>query len=404
MARPPLCLRLPPAGEGAAWCAPGEAVRRGPLAEAAPAARGRRLWVLVPTEAVLLTRVQAPTRRRSRLRQAVPYLLEERLAQDVEALHFALGRVAPDGGVPVAVVERRRLEGWLGALAEAGLRPQALLPDALALPWEAGRWTVALEAPAEAPRSPLRALVREGREAGWAAEAELLPALLAKALARAPERPEGLRLLAPPGAPGLPALPEGPPVARQEAGELLPLMAAALARSGPPLDLLQGPYGAAEDLGRLWRPWRAAAALAGLALAGQLALAAWEARALEARLDALQAEAARLLRSAFPEVRRVVAPRVQMERRLQALRAGARQPPLLLVLDRLGEALAAVPRSRLEGLRYREGELRVSLRLPDLQALERLKGLLARGLEVEVLSADSGQGGLRARLRLRRAA
>jgi len=407
MARRPLCLRLPPPGGEAAWTAAGEGeVRRGPLAEAAGAAAGRPLWVLIPAEAVLLTRVRAPTRRRSRLRQAVPYLLEERLAQDVEALHFALGRPARDGGVPVAVVERTRMEGWLESLAGAGLRPQALVPDALALPWEPGAWSLAAE------EDSGRVLVREGREAGWAAEAELLPALLGRALhrsgGRAGEgRPERLRLWVPEGAaePPLPPLPEDHPAVERQPppASLLALQAAALTREGVPLDLLQGGYGAGERLGRAWRPWRAAALLLAAALAGQAALAAWEVRELDRRLAALEAEAARLLRRAFPEVRRVVAPRVQMERRLEALRAGGREPELLGLLDRLGQALAAVPGARLERLRYRRGELRLALRLKDLQALEALKARLAGDLAVQVLGADSGEGGVRARLLLRKA-
>ncbi len=397
MARRPLCLRLPPPGGEAAWAAAGEeGLHRGPLAEAAQAAAGRPLWVLVPTEAVLLTRVRAPTRRRSRLRQAVPYLLEERLAQDVEALHFALGRPARDGGVPVAVVERARMAGWLETLAGAGLRPQALVPDALALPWEPETWTLAAE------EASGRVLVRQAREVGWAAEAELLPALLGRALERAGAgRPRRLRLWVPEGAaePPLPPLAgEGPAVERQPpTAALLALQAAALAREGVPLDLLQGGFGAGERLGRAWRPWRATVLLLAAALIGQAALAAWEVRELDRRLEALEAEAARLLRRAFPEVRRVVAPRVQMERRLEALRAAGREPELLALLDRLGQALAAVPGARLERLRYRRGELRLALRLKDLRALEALKAGLGGALTVQVLGADSGEGGVRAR-------
>ena len=80
-----------------------------------------------------------------RVPKAVPGLMQsfsdetrsgEQLAAEIDALHFALGPYQEDDTYPVAVVDRARIERWLGQLEEVGLQPDHLVPDLLALPRE----------------------------------------------------------------------------------------------------------------------------------------------------------------------------------------------------------------------------------------------------------------------------
>ena len=52
----------------------------------------------------------------ARLRQALPFALEEQVAEDLNLLHFAAGRRAPNGEVPAAIVRRQDLDAWLATL------------------------------------------------------------------------------------------------------------------------------------------------------------------------------------------------------------------------------------------------------------------------------------------------
>src|SRR5580704_1784457 len=63
----------------------------GSLPQAAIAASGRRLAVVVPSTDVLITDVELPVKSGVRVQQVVPYALEEQLAADIETLHFAVG-------------------------------------------------------------------------------------------------------------------------------------------------------------------------------------------------------------------------------------------------------------------------------------------------------------------------
>src|SRR3981081_4010980 len=114
-----------PAGPAQAGPAPA-----GPVTRAAARAAGRRVCVLVPGTDVLLAEPDVPVRAGAKLQQLVPYALEEHLADDIDDLHFAIGRRTGDSSrVPVAVVARALLDEWLAMLRASGIEPEAIYPD-----------------------------------------------------------------------------------------------------------------------------------------------------------------------------------------------------------------------------------------------------------------------------------
>jgi general secretion pathway protein L len=100
----------------------------GMLHEAAADAGERKVIVLVPGTEVLTTTVDIPVRG-AKLQAALPYALEEFLAEDVEKLHFAAGARRSSGRVPVAVVSKEKLAGWLSHLNAAGIRPASVIAE-----------------------------------------------------------------------------------------------------------------------------------------------------------------------------------------------------------------------------------------------------------------------------------
>src|SRR5262245_23125093 len=97
----------------------------GELTQAVPLSVGRRVVVIVPASDVLVTESDAPAKNAAKLAQVIPFALEERVADEIENLHFAIGeRNSKTGRVPVSVVARSRIDGWLAELRAAGLQPQ----------------------------------------------------------------------------------------------------------------------------------------------------------------------------------------------------------------------------------------------------------------------------------------
>lgn len=102
------------------------AERRDSLESLKPDAEGRRVIVLVPSADVIATAAAVPKASQTRLRQMLPFSLEEFLAADIETLHFAAGEWSDDGRVAVSVVARLKLAAWLDSLATAGIQADAV--------------------------------------------------------------------------------------------------------------------------------------------------------------------------------------------------------------------------------------------------------------------------------------
>src|SRR6267142_163373 len=96
-------------------------------------------------------------------------------------------RTESGGALAVAVTRRERMEGWLAALAAAGLAPGRLAPVTLSLPLADGAWTLGFSNGEMVLRSGLHAGFggpRESQPPGW-----LHTALAeARAESKAPER------------------------------------------------------------------------------------------------------------------------------------------------------------------------------------------------------------------------
>ena len=99
----------------------------------------RPVDVLVPASAMTLTEVNLPEKGQRQAIKALPYMLEEVLAEDVEKLHFVAG--SRNGNqLSVAVVAHQKMQDWLAWLSDADLVAKRLLPDCLALPLVDCEW------------------------------------------------------------------------------------------------------------------------------------------------------------------------------------------------------------------------------------------------------------------------
>lgn len=391
-----LFIRFDAGAETASWLRLAEdgavaASGQDPLSEIRAAAAGFRLVVIVPGEEVLLCRAAVPGQRRRLLAQAVPYALEDQLAADVETLHFAFGQVGNDQ-VAVAVIDRVLIGGWLARLRAAGLNPYAVVPETLLLPWQEGAWQLAC--------FEGRCLLRTGGQYGFAMDAANAAVLIQQALAEAEEsKPQRLVLH---GAEGLAlgAIEVG--IEQQPLPDtILPWLASHYDERFA-INLLQGAYSRRERLGQYWRPWRVAASLAALLLLVQVGVTIADHQRLSRERVALQEQIETIYRQTFPEARKVVNPKAQMENALKSLRGGA-GGGLNALLAEAGREFKASPGLELQRLNFREGQLEVALTVADLQRLDELKQRLTQGgkLHVEIQSASAQGTVVEARLKIK---
>nr|WP_197976341.1 type II secretion system protein GspL [Sphingomonas sp. CFBP 13720] len=124
--------------------------------------------LLVPAEAVLLLGVDLPLPSRAKRLAALPFAVEDRIADPVDAVHLTLGDAIGDRRYLVGVVRHARMVEWIAIADAAGIGSAAFVPDALALPAPVEGWSVEV--------TGARALVRAADGTGFAVPLPMLVA------------------------------------------------------------------------------------------------------------------------------------------------------------------------------------------------------------------------------------
>jgi len=376
-------------------------VQSGPVADALGSAHGRRVVVLLPGSEITLAEPELPVRGSARIAQAVPFALEEHLASDVEALHFAVGaRPAGAVGTPVAVVSRATFERWLAQCDAAGLELSAAYADTAAVPAAGAGCTLLLDGSQLYVRRPDGLPYLLDAEPLGAALELALPGPAAEGEAgehvtfytttaeyeRQRELIEGLRART--ATLQVKLLPDGP----------LPLLATQ-AVDGAGVNLLQGAYAPRSSLRTRMREWRLPAALAAavvLVFVGSHAALWWKQSRAERALDAQIAE---IFAQALPG-QPVVDPRAQMQGALGA--GGSAGGGLLPAMSVIAQAMAQAPAARLRSISFRNNVIELNLTAPSIESLDGIKqGMNRDGITAEIQSANPNGPVVDGRLQLR---
>lgn len=401
-----LLLRMPDADRPASWLivdAFGNRmgqVQNGSLTAAAAVASGRHLRVCVPGSNVMQLHADIPSNNAQKILQAVPYALEDKLAEDVDTLHFAVG-TRDARGYPVTVVSRSQIQQWLSQLSAAGLSAAELIPDMLALP----------------VREHTLVVVTDGRYVivgfpdgtGFTAEASLIPFVIRRHLSSLPASETCTHALV--YASDKTISPEIRDILtslkleiayRPLNGGAIALMASATRSSGA-INLLQGEFGQRSTTKAHWQRWRLAATLLAvlcLLFIVQQLVSEYSLRHQVANLND-QVEA--LFHQALPNVTHMVDPEVQMKQRLiQLTGGGTTYAGLLTMLASLGPAMQAQNGIQLQSLSYHDGNLQLQIQAGSIDALNNLKSILVQNssLHVEMDSLNSSSGVTTGRLTL----
>ena len=397
-----LLLRLPRTPqEQATWLvvdargAPAGPPQGGPLSLAAPRAAGRHVVVLVPAADVLLAQPEMPPAKAgTKLQQLVPYALEEQLAEDIEDLHFAIGRRHGDAArVPVAVVARKLMDEWTTLLKSSGLEPEALYADSELLPQNPGQAVALLEEDAVVVRPPSGNVVTLPADAiGEALEIALSGV--------EPGTPGGRGLILYTGAAEWQRHSATVEAAREHfegiqiqllTGGPLGLFAQQLP-TATPTNLLQGPYAPVTTHPVGWSAWRVAAMLLAGFIALHVAGKAAELTVLKHADHRLDASIEQVFHMAMPGQPDTYEARRQMEQRLAAARASQAAGGFLQALQALVQAHQAAPEAVLEALSFHDGALELKALAPSVESLDRLSRQLTQQGWQAHLTAGSPKG------------
>ena len=131
------------------------------------------LWV--PSERISMHLIDVPSAPERKWSALIPWMLEDRVLQPVETMHFVINRHSGNNQLQVIAVSHEDMQQWQQVAHNAGVAVNLMVPDFLALPYESGRITVGW-------RNGLL-LVRSGTDTGFAAKPNLGWALIDSLLA-----------------------------------------------------------------------------------------------------------------------------------------------------------------------------------------------------------------------------
>ncbi|MDX2367472.1 MAG: type II secretion system protein GspL, partial [Colwellia sp.] len=372
--------------------ASGELANAEQLSELTEKALKRTVKVFVPGGDVVLKSLTVPTRSQRAMRSAVPYMLEDELAQDVDQLFFAYANIAHDKSdynCFVAVTERAQMLLWQSWLADANIQAKTLQPDVLAMPYIDGQWNaIALnsaKAPSNAFLNGMQIVVRQGEWQGFTLDCEAWQFTLQHVLSA--EQSGGLSkdqndiiINSYSDLPGFndTSSPNGFTVVK--AGAELPLALFAQHCQQSTFNLLQGEFKVQEHRSKNVNNWLWAAGIAVCALLLNVSYKSVQLWQLSAQQEQVEEQIIARYKKVFPRAKKVRIGTIksQLNRKIAQLGGVSDQAGFLSMLSQVQPAFAKVPELKPESLKFdgKRQELRLQAIADDYQHFERFKAAL----------------------------
>ncbi|MGL4712742.1 MAG: type II secretion system protein GspL [Shewanella sp.] len=346
-------------------------------------AGNRPVDVLVPAAAMMLTSVHLPEKGQRQALKALPFMLEEALADDVDTLHFTVGPRDGDA-LSVVAVAHEQMQMWLNCLTEAGLKVKRIVPDCLALPLQECQWA--------AMNFGNELLLRTGLATGqslplpWLSIAleQLRPAQGEVSVASYTQMQlEGVEL-------------------KPQSLEL-PMLVLARGILHAPVNLLTGIYRPKREYSKQLMLWKSAAITIAIACVLALVNKGLTIYQVNGQIAELKAQSEAIYQQVVPGNSRIVNLRSQMESQLRALQGQGSGAEFFAMLDGLQDAFKQVPELKPNSLRFESArnEIRMQVSAQNYAQIEKFKEIVGRRFQLDGGTMNSGEEQVTSTLTLR---
>lgn len=351
----------------------------------------RKVVILLPIEDLFITTATVQTKNRKQLEKAIPYALEDDLAEDIEELHFALGQRSQDNDIPVLVISKAKLDHLIDVLSSVNILPDYITADIFGLAWTDKQWIACVE--------DQHVITRTGQWSGFACEAGDFKEFIQIASEEREFTPEIIEVYRHPDEDML-EITRVPNVYVHDNWD--PTSYIQGFQDDKCINLLQGAYAKADKTHKTIRPWKIAAALAAIWVTLSMVQVSIEYWKLNRVNEKLNADIEQVFRRTFPEVKNVVNARVQMEQRVKELSnagSSSNNADFLKLLHHSGYELNKDKNTAINGMQYKGNELALDINAGDVQILEKVKSKLqSKNINAELKSANSVDSKIQARM------
>ncbi len=380
---------------------------KGELPVAVAATTDRRVIVLLPASDILLTSVDLPIRSSSRLLAALPYALEEQLADDLETLHFAAGARDANGKTAVAVLNKDLLQRWLDQLATAGLNPDVVTSELSGLTQIPGTVSLLIEGE--------HIMLSDGAETRVSFQ-DFGPADVLTAIGVLSDKVHtkndniSRHVIVYCDAPAQEKFQKELILLEQELTSLdikvfpdgaLPRLASTVATNDC-VNLLQGAFSTEQSYSGLFRPWKLAAML--LLAFGALGLinSGTAYYQLQKQDNALHQQVANEFKTSFPWITETRDPEAQLNSLLGQSGAGSTPQVFLQSLEQLSLALKQNSEATIEAISYRDGVMDIRLTAPNVATLDKIQQAISSNgqFSASIQSTDQQGSAVKSRIQI----
>lgn len=363
------------------------------------AIKDARVILIVPGIDVLLTSVDVPKMSPARLRKAVPNLLEDEVAENLENLHFSVAKLTAGQPLDVAVVSKLQMQKWLEFLKEkipgSQTHIDVITPDTLCLPWAEGRWT--------GVTNNNQVLLRTGKGQGFAVDADNF-VMITKSVLDAGAEPEVMTLFQGEWSKikDLDQL-ELDIDYQKPSDSLLQDFAKQIQTSGIVINLLQGEFESDNSMQLSRKLYRSAGMLALIWISLLTVADMGKYWYLKHKVDGLQTEIASVYKEIFPNAKSVVSPKRRVQRLLSESQQSQSNGAFMVMMAKIAPILDKARGIKLTEMVYSGNDLQLQVEAGGFDQLDGLmKSMQVTGLVVNQTGATKSGDTIQTRITVKR--
>ncbi len=373
------------------------------LAELSQGWQNHALFIMVPGSQCLFIEAHIPAKSPRQIRAALPYSVEEQLAQNVETLHFAIGEQNEKGNSIALAVDKPLMSEWLKYFDKAEITPKQMTADYLCVPAIADSCHVIVE------EQTARVRFSDGR--GFSCDVDLLDMLLQNEVLQqnddshddkshedksSEEKIKPKLLLQTTdelGEEQMQNLQQDWEVQQIILDDAFIFLARNI-NSKNAINLMQASFIRKPRSSKTWLTWRLPAIAASIVVALQLVTWGIDYWRLSQQKNAIKTAQLTIYKKAFPAEKRINNPVRLMRSRLKALGSSSTENHFLPLLEKFSQAAIAIETTQLTSLSYKakKGEINIDYIAPDLATIERFQNEL-KALNLEVKPGASNAAG-----------
>ncbi|VAW51411.1 hypothetical protein MNBD_GAMMA06-669 [hydrothermal vent metagenome] len=393
-------------------------ITSGSLSEASEIASNHPVTVLLNSQCLHLNQLQLPTQNSQKLLKAVPYAIEEFIADDIDDFHFVAAKNKNNSATSVVGINKNTLENIINAFHAANINIEKIIPDALCLATDTKQWVCLNYENAS--------YFQTDTTTGMQIAHEIFPYIVTNKLQdEAQEQPEKILLFCEQENTSAfdtlkaeDALNNNNSDDSNSSIEIIdivynshPLVVfCGNYKQATALNLLQHEFKSKRKSSGYFQHWRLAASLAAIWLVLHLGLTSFQHSQLKDENIVTKAKIGKIYKKSFPQSKKIVNPRVQMEQKLKALKGGTGNTSQGFMFL-LGESFGTIKfgtikqdkkKVTLQSLTFRNNRMDIGLEGSNLQAVENINKNLNsnKNIKSEITSSSSEKDKVKGNLRV----